>query len=330
MKKEKRKILPNILLCVIIVCLFVSLIITYGKYNFCLKGETSKGGYSVALVMLFFTIVASYPLFGTFMRRDLMGKMPQISWLIIHASILSSALVFVGIAFCRSIFESQIYNAAGSIAHSNSKINFWTMLLLQEIFSLVLFIVSLCQSISIRKNHPEIGDETVSQLRLNRNNVGYLAINEIVFLILVLMFYILEASYFGECIIFRGVEAASTNTTGIMIFNIADNLESLSEIMLFGTPIVTFVILKKKEQQEVMRIVPQVSAAISAIILAIMLYYVAIYNKNLYNGDYELVKSSSGQVVTIAGLFVVPIILAIILLAVSVLKIYEQRKSKSE
>lgn len=92
----------------------------------------------------------------------------------------------------------------------------------------------------------------------------------------------------------------------------------------------TFVILKKKEQQEVMRIVPQVSAAISAIILAIMLYYVAIYNKNLYNGDYELVKSSSGQVVTIAGLFVVPIILAIILLAVSVLKIYEQRKSKSE
>lgn len=144
------------------------------------------------------------------------------------------------------------------------------------------------------------------------------------------MFYILEASYFGECIIFRGVEAASTNTTGIMIFNITDNLESLSEIMLFGTPIVTFVILKKKEQQEVMRIVPQVSAAISAIILAIMLYYVAIYNKNLYNGDYELVKSSSGQVVTIAGLFVVPIILAIILLAVSVLKIYEQRKSKSE
>ena len=76
-----------------------------------------------------------------------------------------------------------------------------------------------------------------------------------------------------------------------------------------------------------MRIVPQIAAAISAVILAMMLYYVAIYNTKLYNGDYELVKNSSGQVVTIAGLLVVPIIITIVLLALSFWKIYEYRKS---
>ena len=326
MEKERRKILLNTLMFLAMACLFVGLIIAYGKYNFCLKGETTEKGYSIGLVMFFFVIVASYPMFFTFIRRDLKEKMSKLSWLVIHSSIFSSSLVFLGIAFCRSIFEPEIYNVSGFVVHSDNGIGFWTLLLLQAALSLILLVISLYQSFQMKKNNPEVGREVVSLLRMNRNSVGYLATNEIGFLMLVLIFYIISASYFGECIIFRGVESPATNATGTMLYIIADRLESLAELLICVVPILSFVILKKQEQQEVMRIVPQIAAAISGVILAIMLYYVAIYNTKLYNGDYELVKNSSGQVVTIAGLLVVPIIITIGLLALSLWKIYEQRK----
>lgn len=326
MGRERRKIILNTLMSLAMACLFIGLIIAYGKYNFCLKGETTEKGYSIGLVMFFFVVVTSYPIFFTFIRRDLKEKMLKLSWLVIHATIFSSALVFIGIAFCRSIFEPEIYNVSGSVVHSDNGIDFWTLLLLQAALSLTLLAISLCQSFQMRKNNPEVGREVVSLLRMNRNSVGYLAANEIGFLMLVLIFYIISASYFGECIIFRGVESPATNATGIMLYIIADRLESLAELLICVVPILSFVILKKQEQQEVMRIIPQISAAISAIILAIMLYYVAIYNTKLYNGNYELVKNSSGQIVTIAGLLVVPIIITIVLLALSLWKIYEQRK----
>lgn len=327
MEKERVKIILNTLISLAMACLFVGLIIAYGKYNFCLKGETTEKGYSFGLVMFFFVIVASYPMFFTFIRRDLKGKMTQLSWLVMHASLFSSTLVFIGIAFCRSIFEPAVYDVSGDVVHGDNGISFWTLLLLQVALSLTLFTISLYQSFQMRKKNPEVGREVVSLLRMNRNSVGYLAANELGFLMLVLIFYIISASYFGECIIFRGVESPVTNTTGIMLYIIADRLESLAELLVCVVPILSFVILKKQEQQEIMRIVPQIAAAISAVILAMMLYYVAIYNTKLYNGDYELVKNSSGQVVTIAGLLVVPIIITIVLLALSLWKIYEYRKS---
>lgn len=98
MEKERVKIILNTLISLAMACLFVGLIIAYGKYNFCLKGETTEKGYSIGLVMFFFVIVASYPMFFTFIRRDLKGKMTQLSWLVMHASLFSSTLVFIGIA----------------------------------------------------------------------------------------------------------------------------------------------------------------------------------------------------------------------------------------
>jgi hypothetical protein len=328
-KYSYKKLMMNTVLAFAMSFFFIGVIVAYGRYQLCIKGTSTGGGCSIGLIAFLLVIAACLPLAGI----PLLGrKRNEIEykefgfWLVTKISMASGILVLVAIVFCKCIFETSLYEGGEQLAQDNSENYFWKMLLLPCVLAFIQLSISLYQGVKLEKNRPNIGNAVILQLGMNRRDVEYLAVIELGLLVLTIIFYSLSLSDVGDCIIFRGSKPYGVYTDGTMIYIVAGVLEDVSEIMLFVTPIATFILLKKELQDRIMKIAPRVCALVSAGLLAIMLYYIMFYDNYLYNGNYELLESNSGQMVTLLELFAVPLIISAMLLILSLKRIMDQRK----
>lgn len=332
MKKERNKrLLPNVILALASSFFFIWIIVTYGEYHLLLKGEMTGMGYSIGVVAFVFVILSSVPLAGVSLlhgKNDVMVDRQSGRWLITRMSMVSSVLLLAGMGFCRSLFETGVYDSENHAVSSEKGDVFWTIMILPFALAGILLAVSLYQGVRLRKSRPDLGRSIVRRFNTNRREVEYLVLMELGMLLLTLLFYALIASRFGECIIFRGTRPYGIHTPGTMVYVCAEVLEDISEVMLIGTPIVTFVVLKKEVQKRIMRIAPQFYATVNGLLLAIMLYYIAFYDTDLYNGDYEMIYDCSGNAVTLTELLIVPMGVAALLLILSVHRIWAQSKER--
>ncbi len=330
MKKQRNKsLLPNVILALASSCFFIWIITSYGGYHLCLKGEMTGMGYSIGVIAFVFAILVSLPLAGVPLllgKSDAMVDLQSGQWLIARISMVSGVLLLAGMGFCRSLFENGLYYNGKDAASGEDGMFFWKLMMIPCALTGILLIVSLYQEMRLRKIGSDIGSSIILRFKMNRRDVVYLALMELGMLMLTILFYALIASHFGECIIFRGDQPYGIHTPGTMIYICAGVLEDISEVMLFGTPIVTFIALKKDVQKRIMRIAPRFYAAVNGFLLVIMLYYITFYDTDLYNGDYEIIQNCSGNAVTLTELLVVPIGVAALLLILSLHRMWSQSK----